>query len=163
MINMRLARPQDAEKLGQLYYRCWMDLYPEIVEKDKFQGITLEEAVNDFKSTKCRDIIEGWAGDELVGFCSFGNCRDDDVLRDTGEVYRLYVLKDFQQRGEGRRLLHEAIRMLRREEYNQVVIWTLVDNPYAISFYEALGFKHDGTVRYAKDSPLQEMRFFMNI
>lgn len=163
MINLRLAKAKDAEKLGQLYYRCWMDLYPNIVPEDKFQPISLEDAINDFKKTKCRDIIEGWVGDELVGFCSYGNCRDDDVLADTGEVYRLYVLSEYQRRGEGRRLLHEAVRMLRREEYNQVVIWTLVDNPYAISFYEALGFKDDGTVRYAKDSPLQEKRFFRNI
>ncbi len=163
MINMRLAKPQDAEKLGELYYRCWMDLYPNIVAEDKFQPISKEEAISDFKKTKCRDIIEGWIGDELVGFCSYGMCRDNDTLKDTGEIYRLYVRQDFQQRGEGRRLVHEAIRMLRREEYNQVVTWTLVDNPYAISFYEAMGFKADGTVRNAKDSPLEETRFFIHI
>ena len=163
MINMRLAKPQDYETLGRFYYNCWMDLYPDIVDEDKFQGITMEQAISDFKKTRCRDIIEGWQGDELVGFVSYGSCRDDDVLKDTGEVYRLYVTSEYQNRGEGRRLVHEAIRMLRREEYNQVVLWTLVDNPAAISFFEALGFKSDGTVRDVKNSPLKEMRFFRDI
>ena len=163
MINMRLAKTQDAEKLGKLYYDCWMQLYPNIVAKDKFQAITLENAINDFKKTKCRDIVEGWVGDELVGFCSFGNCRDDDCLNDTGEIYRLYILPEYQKHGDGRRLVREAIRCLGREEYNQVVVWVLVDNVDAIRFYEALGFVSDGSERNAKDSPLIERRYFIHI
>lgn len=163
MINMRLAKPQDAEKLGKLYYDCWMDLYPNIVSEEDFIPISLESAVDDFKKNKCRDVIEAWIGDDLVGFCSFGNCRDGDSMPNTGEIYRLYILKDHQKSGTGRRLIHEAVRCLRREEYNQVVAWVLINNQDAVSFYEALGFVADGSIRNAKDSPLKEKRFFIHI
>ena len=52
----------------------------------------------------------------------------------------MYILEEFQRRGNGRNMLHEAVRKLRREEYNEVVTWIDPENINAVAFFEALGF-----------------------
>jgi ribosomal protein S18 acetylase RimI-like enzyme len=84
----------------------------------------------------------------VVGFASFGRARrnarpaagrfagEDDPS--VGEVYTLYVLPDFQERGIGRRLLAAAFAALAGKGYGCALLWALRDN-HARHFYERVG------------------------
>ncbi len=52
-------------------------------------------------------------GDRILGFVSFGRCRDDDVDASTGEVYAIYLLAEAQGNGLGRNLWKAALQCLR--------------------------------------------------
>ncbi len=164
MMTMRLATVKDAEMLGKLYYECWMETLPNVIDPKDYVAITEEDAIAYFRKIKCNDTIIAYFMDEPIGFCSFGKCRDEDVMFVSGELYKLYVLQKYQHNGFGRRLVHEAVRFLRREDYSQVVVWTLTDNADTIAFYDALGFLYDGSERPVKPgSNVLEKRYFRNI
>ena len=158
MIAMRLAKSEDYEALGKLYYLCWQQSH----EDDDAVWGEEEDFIRYFKTRKCRDTIEGFLDNQMVGFCRYGNCKDSDVLPDTGEIYQLYVLKEYQRQGDGRRLLHEAIRRLRRADYNRVTMWVEEDDDDIIGFVNALGFKPDGAERM-NVANVREVRYFRNI
>lgn len=141
MISLRKAVPNDAKKIGKLYFEYCNDMYNGFVDEDSFSELTEEQCIDRFKEIKCRDTIVGLFDDEIVGFCSFGPCNDKEAFSNCGEVYQLYVKEDYRLKGDGRRLLHEALRILGREEYNFVVVKCLSNQDNVIRFYENLGFK----------------------
>ena len=135
MIALRLARPSDARELGELYHACMLEIYGE---SSKVKSV--DQYIEYFRSKKCNDTLAGVYDNRIVGFCCYGKARDDTFYQDAGEIYALYILEEFQRRGNGRNMLHEAVRKLRREEYNEVVTWIDPENINAVAFFEALGF-----------------------
>ena len=59
----------------------------------------------------------------------------DMVLTNAGEIYAIYILKEYQQRGIGKKLINFAVNDLINENYDKVVIWALKDNPN-VKFYK---------------------------
>ncbi len=137
MVTLKLAKPEDAKRLGEVLFNCLKETYGD----DPRIG-SVEDYVNYFKKNKCNDTVLGIYDSKIAGFCNYGKELDDNFFTDAGEVYNLYILKDFQKHGDGRRLLHEAVRKLRQQEYNTAVVWIDEDNKNAMGFYEALGFKN---------------------
>jgi GNAT superfamily N-acetyltransferase len=74
---------------------------------------------------------------EIVGFASGGPERSGDAAYG-GELYAIYILLPYQQRGIGRRLSFAVVERLARAGIRSMLIWVLADNP-ARRFYEALG------------------------
>lgn len=141
MISLRLANKNDAAELGNLYYLYCQDMYGDYLNQGVNNTLTVEDCINKFKETKCTDVIVGTFDNKIVGFCSFGKCKDKEAMPNTGEIYQLYVMDDYRLKGDGRRMLHEAIRILTREEYDSVVTKCLSNQHGVIRFYENVGFK----------------------
>ena len=59
-----------------------------------------------------------------------------------GEVFAIYILKEAQGLGIGRKLMDAAFEKL--SEYDTIVIWVLKGNDHAFGFYEHYGFKYHG-------------------
>ena len=66
------------------------------------------------------------------------------------------VKKEYQRLGDGRRILHEAVRQLRRQEYSRAMCWIDRDNEDAISFFKALGFIFTGETRENRELTLDK-------
>lgn len=135
MISLRLAKPSDARELGALYHSCLAEIYGA---SDKVRSV--EDCIQYFKQKKCNDTLVGFYDNRIVAFCCYGKAKDDTFYNEAGEIYGLYILEEFQRWGNGRNILHEAVRKLRREEYNEVVTWIDPENENAVAFFEALGF-----------------------
>jgi len=164
MITLKVAQPKDARKLGELLFECNKVIAGAMQAADASCDQSLEDCIQSFRQNRCCDVITGWYEAQMVGFCNYGPGRDSDILKDTGEIYHLFIKPEYQRGGDGRRMLHEAIRKLRREEYSQVVVWVGEDNIVAMAFYEALGFKNDGAYRFIdEEEKIKEIRFFRNI
>ena len=164
MITLKVAQPKDARKLGELLFECNQVMSGEMQVADAQCDQSLEDCIQSFRQNRCCDVITGWYETQMVGFCNYGPGRDRDILKDTGEIYHLFIKPEHQRGGDGRRMLHEAIRKLRREEYSQVVVWVSEENIVAMAFYEALGFKNDGAYRFVdEEEKIKEIRFFRNI
>jgi GNAT superfamily N-acetyltransferase len=95
-------------------------------------------------------IVASEAADGVVGFVGFGPARVRDrpatgpfageAEAKVAEVYTLYVLPDFQERGIGRQLLAAVFATLVEKRCTCCFLWALRDN-HARYFYERVGGK----------------------
>jgi GNAT superfamily N-acetyltransferase len=77
----------------------------------------------------------------IVAFASVGPDREDAAR---GELYAIYALPAAWGTGAGHALMGEAVAALREAGHADAVLWVLVDNPRARSFYEREGWRLDG-------------------
>ncbi|MFA5526523.1 MAG: GNAT family N-acetyltransferase [Acholeplasmataceae bacterium] len=99
---------------------------------------------------------------EIVGFAAYNKSSDSDG--DRGEVYAIYVLKDYHKLGIGKALMDECIKRLVTYEY--ISVWVLHNNLAAILWYEHYGFKMDGkskSVSVMDDYQLDELRMTLRM
>lgn len=100
--------------------------------------------------------------DGVVGFINVAPGRDPDTdPRLVGEVQACYVLPEHSGRGGGRLLMEAALRRLRDAGLHEVVLWVLDTNERARRFYEAGGWRADGTTKTdaSRGFPLLEVRY----
>lgn len=73
-----------------------------------------------------------------------GNAQSEEMGEDSLEVERIYVKKDFQKHGLGKKLLNKAMEMAL--ELNKSKVWLGVweENDNAIAFYQKKGFVQTG-------------------
>jgi ribosomal protein S18 acetylase RimI-like enzyme len=77
-------------------------------------------------------------------FYSFGPSRDKDG-KEKVEVYAFNVLPQFWHQGIGRELLDEAERRVKDQHFLAFTLTVLEKNAQARRFYEARGFRLDGS------------------
>ena len=75
---------------------------------------------------------------KVIGFSHVGKARDEDVADHFGEVSAIYLLKDFQGKGIGRRLFQLSLERLKVMSFKSALLWVLRDNLTA-SFYQKMG------------------------
>ena len=126
---------------GYVHWKSWQETYSGLVDQQYLDRMSLE---------KCTDIAIKWPdnilvakeNDKVVGFAGYGAYRDE-TLADTGEIYAIYVLQDYQHQKIGYALMNAAINKLK--DYGTIALWVLKGNEKAIHFYERYGFHFDGT------------------
>lgn len=100
--------------------------------------------------------------DGVIGFVHVSPCRDTDSdPRWVGEIQALYLLPQFWGDGVGRLLMNEGVRRLVAAGCREIVLWVLAANWRARRFYEAGGWRADGTTKTndSRGVPLAEMRY----
>lgn len=138
-LEIRDMRPEDADGKGYVHYTSWQETYRGLIPDACLVKRTLE---------RCREAARRWPENTLVadldgkiiGFACYGVCRDED-LSGCGEVITLYVLKEFQGLGIGKKLMDAALNRL--ASYKTIALWVLKGNSHAIGFYEHIGFRFD--------------------
>lgn len=92
-----------------------------------------------------------------------GLCRDSDVFEGTAEVYAIYLAQEIAGKGIGRVLFTHAVEDLRQRGFKGAILWVLESNQRARRFYEAAGWKPDGTSK-TEERPgalLKEVRYHL--
>ena len=138
----------DEEIRGKAYvhWKAWQEAYAGLVDRSYLDKLTLE---------KCTELAFRWSDNilvakesgKVVGFVGYGACRDD-ALPETGEVFAIYVLKEYYGKKVGHALMRAALEKL--SEYKRIAVWVLEGNHRAIRFYEKYGFRFDGTKKQIK-------------
>lgn len=121
-----------------VHWKSWQETYPGMVDAGYLQRLTLE---------RCEEMAFRWPegirvaklDGKVVGFAAFGVSREGPGA---GELYALYVLRDFQGQQIGRRLMQLSLQELSRCE--RIYVWALAENEKALRFYERFGFHRDG-------------------
>ena len=130
---------EEIEMKSRVHWQTWREAYDEILPADFQEQMTLD---------KCRCYSQKYpentliASDDakVVGFVSYGDFQDSATI--AGEIFALYVLKDYYGKGVGQQLMQAAFAAL--DAYQEIVVWILEDNKRAIAFYEKMGFVFDG-------------------
>ena len=106
----------------------------------------------------CKTLI---AKDEkmVIGFADYGLYRWAD-LPDTGEVYAIYILKEYYDKGIGYALMKKAIEELKQNL--KIAVWVLEKNERAIRFYSRIGCCFDGKTQILQMGiPVTEARMVL--
>ena len=153
MTTIRPATARDAAGIAKVYVDAWRSTYAAILPHRGLLGMSYEDQARQWSGIvrdPAQSVIVASEGDDgVVGFAGFGPARlrdrpaagrfaGDDAR--VGEIYTLYVLPDFQERGIGRQLLAGAFAVLVEKRYTCGLLWALRDN-HARYFYERVGGK----------------------
>jgi ribosomal protein S18 acetylase RimI-like enzyme len=151
MTTIRPATERDAAGIAKVYVDTWRSSYAAILPHRGLLRMSYEEHARQW-TWIVRDhtqslIVAIEADDGVVGFAGYGPARTRPAAgRFAGadarvaEIYTLYVLPDFQERGIGRQLLTAAFATLVEKRYSCGFLWALRDN-HARWFYERVGGK----------------------
>jgi ribosomal protein S18 acetylase RimI-like enzyme len=142
---VRQARVEDAAGIARVRVDSWRTTYKGIVPDDYLTNMSYEESerrwrwiLNNGSSTgSICYVVEEETG-QVVGFISGGPEREHDDPAYSGELYAIYVLKEYQEQGIGRRLTETLVEKLLQAGMESMLVWVLAENP-ACRFYEALG------------------------
>lgn len=142
MITIRDMVEKDYKRKGFIHYRSWLETYKGLMDSGYLEKHSLERCINIAKKYPENTVVAEFEN-EIVGFAAYNKSSDSDANR--GEVYALYVLKDYQKLGIGKALMAECIKRLAKYEY--VSVWVLHNNIHAIAWYENYGFTKDGKTK----------------
>jgi len=126
---------------GYVHYKSLQEAYAGLIDAGYLEKQTLE---------KCTATAHKWPDnilvakdrEKVVGFAGYG-AYSDGTLPAHGEVYALYVLREYYGRRIGYGLMNAALEEL--SAYERIAVWVLKGNDRAIRFYERYGFRFDGT------------------
>ncbi len=144
-IIIREATLADAQSITKVNIQAWQESYTGIVEQEYLDNLPaifakrLESRQQILSSPNLSiTLIAQQLGGEILGYCQAGVVAKNSTAA-KGEIYSIYVLEKFQNRGIGKTLLHQAFSFLTANNLTPITVATLRDNISARKFYEHLG------------------------
>ncbi len=143
-MQIRPARPVDAEALAGVQVRTWRAAYRGMMPDRVLDSLDVQERTGWWhraltatdSGARCLVADDG----RVVGFVSFG---PDLGGGGQGQVYAIYVQD--RRRGIGAALLGAALQEMRAAGFAIAILWVLQANADGRRFYERLGWFADGT------------------
>lgn len=144
MFTIRPARPEDAPGIARVHVDSWRTTYQGIMPEEVLAKLSYparEQRWVEMLANAERDnhsiFVAADEGGHIVGFSDGGPEREGDPEY-TGELYAIYLLKEYQGRGLGRLLTEAVAKSNLQAGYPSMLVWVLVANP-ARNFYLHLG------------------------
>ncbi len=129
--------------MSMVYAESWKTTYEGLMPDIFVNGMSREAALHIFADSLQTNhfsyffhVAETPEG-RLVGFADGGKERSHPE-KGIGELYSVYLLKEFQGMGLGSRLLKASTQSLVQAGMNSMVVWVMEKSPYR-RFYEKLG------------------------
>lgn len=149
--TVRTATPADAHSVARVHVDTWRAAYAGLIPQAVLDSLSVERREEFWRSVAEapgeNGLLVAEANGRVVGFASTGPARDDDLPAGSGELLAIYVEPAAWGKGHGARLLRQALADLRDRHLDPVVLWVLTDNSRGRGFYEAMGWRTDGTAR----------------
>lgn len=140
-IEIRTARPEDAEGIAIVHATSWRETYGRFVDDpDTSPWFDVERRVGMWRQNLAEETfvtVVAADGDEIVGFAAVQRTPEPEAVRDE-ELTMLYVLADRHGNGAGQGLLDAVLGD------RPASLWVADDNPRARAFYTRNGFVADG-------------------
>lgn len=141
-VQIRKATKDDASGIAKVHVRSWQETYQGMLSQDYLDSLKMEdrEPLWEKSLSESADtspvLVAVNSEEEIVGFASFGKERSGNFKAD-GELYAIYILKEYQRGKLGLRLLKAGLNDLLKQDYNSMLVWVLADNE-SRKFYESL-------------------------
>ncbi len=144
LMKVRRAESFDAAAIAKVHVAAWRSTYRGLLPDDFLDSLDesgYEERWGRIVGDRASRVYVATDGDvrrDVVGFASGGRERAGEIGYD-GELYAIYVLRESQGRGHGRRLVQAVVGGLRELHLRDMIVWVLRENSAARRFYERLG------------------------
>jgi ribosomal protein S18 acetylase RimI-like enzyme len=146
--TIRIARSADAAGIARVHVESWRTTYRGIVPDALLDNLSVEKRTERWKkmledahapeTVFVATLPSSKGGEEIVGWATCGPERSGDPDY-RGELGGIYLLKEFQRRGVGRRLVSCVAKRLLEMGFETMLLWVLTDNHPSRRFYERLG------------------------
>ena len=142
MVYSMVIRPSqndDANSMSRVYVQTWRDTYLGVVPYGYLYTMSLPRLEQEFlNELQGNQVISYVAEDSegVIGFVSGGYERHGDHIYN-GEIYALYVLKNYHRQGVGTKLVSALARRLNQFGIYSMLVRVLEHNPYR-RFYEKI-------------------------
>ncbi|MBK1881960.1 GNAT family N-acetyltransferase [Luteolibacter pohnpeiensis] len=163
MHRVRKAETGDGKRIAEIQVGGWQSAYRGIIPDDYLNALNPEKRVTFWSQqadNESSDLFVTILGATVTGFCHLIPSRDDDGTG-VAEIAAIYVDPCAWRQGCGRQLCEAAFEAARRRGASSVTLWVLEANLLGRSFYEAIGFRTDGSTK-SEERPgflLEEVRY----
>lgn len=142
-MKIRNADIKDTKGIAKVVVDTWRSTYKGIIPNDYLENMSYKKAEERFRNIINKGdqivlVVED-KEEDIIGFASGGEERNGYNICE-GEIYALYVLKEYQNIGIGKSLVKKFIKKLIEKEIKSIIIWVLAENSSKY-FYKALGGK----------------------
>jgi GNAT superfamily N-acetyltransferase len=167
-VRVRKAEAGDAMAIAVVHVRSWQAAYEGLVPQDYLDGLdpvrrrALWDRVLAEDAWPRAGVLVAGDGKRVAGFAHLRPARDEDAGPSLiAEITAIYLVPEAWGIGVGRQLMTTSLDALERAGYRQATLWVLDSNERARRFYEAAGWRPDGTVKSdgSLGFPLSEIRY----
>jgi ribosomal protein S18 acetylase RimI-like enzyme len=141
-LRISCASYDDLLKVAQIHVASWKQAYVGQVPQTHLDNLDVSKRLRarqeQFPNRDVSGLLVAAVNNTAVGFVCFGHARDQD-RQDSGEIYAIYVLKEYWGRGVGYSLNKNACAELREKGFQRAYLWVLDTNQHAIAAYEQWG------------------------
>lgn len=140
---VRPATLQDVPSIARVHVDAWRETYQGVLPSEFLQSLSYESREEQWRralsnpSSRVHLHVMQEKGGSVGGFVAVGPERGEMEDYD-GELYAIYLLKQYQGLGYGRKLFAGGARALVNEGFRSLVLWVLEDN-LTRGFYKHLG------------------------
>ena len=146
---IRPAVLSDALGIAHIHVRTWQCAYKGQIPDSYLNNLSIEERASGWKKIlstveKGNHALVAEHQNQIVGWCTFGKSRDEDVVDGRVALYGIYVDPQYIGMGIGSQLMETAMDTLRNDGYKEVTLWVLDTNEKSRKFYEKRGWIIEG-------------------
>ncbi len=169
-MKIRDASVNDAQGIATVHVKMWQNAYKGQIPDSILDSLSIDEKTeswgkelkNPHKNTYAYVAdVDG----VVAGWVTGGVSRDEDVTKETGELYGIYVHPDYTDKGLGSKLMGHLLDTLKRDGYKKATLWVLDTNEKTRKWYESKGWQVEGKTKIDKrgDFDLSETRYIVDL
>lgn len=170
VVIVREAEIKDAGQIAKVHVGTWQYAYAGQMPGEALNSLSVEQRTKRWeeilsKPTPGSKNFVAEIDDKIVGFCSVGPCRDEDMDKTTGELWAIYVDPESMNKGVGSLLQEKGLNFLKENEFKKATLWVLTSNEKAIKWYESKGWKLEGKTKIEgrRGFELHETRYIIDL
>ncbi len=142
-ITIRRAAPQDAPAIARVRVDSWRTTYRGLVPDAYLDGMQLDASIEMWArvlsaGASTASVFVAEDAGEVVGFAA-GNMLPEPKHGLNAELSAIYLRREFQRAGLGRRLVCAVARAQRAHGATGLIVWIIAGNKAARAFYERMG------------------------
>ena len=134
-IKIRLAEVSDLQNIVALHVKTWADSYQNYIPKEIIEQ---HSKITEKRLCSMREKIENnlvYVAEydrKIIGFACLANA----IINQETEIKQLYIDRDYQRKGVGKKLLKHVFYVLKQKGCQCVFLWTLKNYEKSNSFYQ---------------------------
>jgi GNAT superfamily N-acetyltransferase len=166
---VRPAVLADAPDIARAHVEAWQSAYVGLVPQKTLDDLSIERRAAYWSRRLAEPGADRtWVAEHdgrIVGFVGTGRPNDPEIPPDTAEVQAIYLVSSVRGRGLGRLLIETAVGDLVERDFSEAILWVFTANDRARHFYEAAGWRPDGTAQMLDfdGHRIEEIRYRMDL
>lgn len=158
-ILIRQAEARDADSIAKIKVTGWQTAYRGIVDNAYLRSMSIPEQSELFKNSySLNTVFIAETDNEILGFCRFRICEDEEI---DCEIRELYVRPDLKRMGIGSKLFTHTVNHLIQKGMKKLSLSCFLENIGAKHFYEKAGGKTEGKSTYEINGKIYDIQSYI--
>lgn len=158
---IRLMEISDLDIVGQIVNSDWKNVYSSYINNELLSIEGCKKRKKEIEMELLSGSLTNYVYEDagiVKALLTFGKTADSDKSG-AFEIWRIYVLQDFQGEGIGRSLLKFAEEQAVFSGFKEIVIWAFKENTKAVAFYKHYGYIEDKIMNLGEPYCTEGVRF----